>query len=172
MKNKKVIISIVFAAAIFSAAGVFYAKKDKPEIKIPQSWQEMRELADSNDFKALDEKTRRDVMRKSMEQQFDTTLNGYFALAEKDRAAYLDEVIDRMGQMREQWQRRRDPNDNRAERERPQRERRAPSAERMRQRTESMDPEKLAKMAEFMQAMQKRMGERGIQGGFGPGGRR
>jgi len=174
MKNKKVIISIVFAVAIFSAAGVFFAKKekDKPEVKIPQNWQDMRELADSNDFKALDEQTRRNVMRKSMRQQFDTTLNDYFALAEKDRAAYLDDVIDRMGQMRQQWQRRRDQNNNRdAQQQRPQKERRAPSAERMRERTESMDPQKLAKMAEFMQAMQKRMSERGIQGGFGRGGR-
>ena len=178
MKNKKVIISIVLTVAIISVAGVFYAKKDKPAIKVPQSMEEMRDFADSNEFKALDGKTRREVMHKAMEQQMDTTLTEYFALAEKDRTAYLDEVIDRMGQMRQQWRERRDPNSNRDERERPQGERRAPSAERMRQRTESMDPQKLAKMAEFMKAMQKRMGERGIQGGGpgggfgGPGGRR
>ncbi|MCK4886344.1 MAG: hypothetical protein KAS96_03090 [Planctomycetes bacterium] len=163
MKNKKIIISIILAIVILSVAGGFYAKSSKQEIKLPQSPEELREFADSNDFKAMDEKTRREVMRKSMQQQFDNTLNEYFALEEKDKSAYLDDVIDRMGQMRARWRSRR----NRDNEDGQQRPRRMPSAERMRERTESMDPERLARMVEFMKAMQKRMGERGIESGFG-----
>jgi len=167
MKNKKIVISVVLAVVVISVAGAFYAKGSKPEIKIPQSREEMRALADSNDFKAMDRKARRSVMRKSMQQQFDNTLTEYFALQGKDRTAYLDDIIDRMGQMRQQWRKRRGQDKKQSE----QRPRRTPSAERMRERTESMEPERLARMAEFMNAMQKRMKDRGIKGGFGPGGR-
>lgn len=168
MKNKKVIISIILAVVVLSVAGGLYLRKaDKPEIKVPQSPEEMIKLADSNEFKAMDEDAKRDVMRKSMQQQFDSTINEYFALPEKDRTAYLDEVIDKIGQMRDQWSKRRPNQDSDL-----QRPRRTPSAERMRERTESMDPERLAKMAEFMQAMQKRMEKRGIESGFEHSGRR
>jgi len=176
MKNKKVIISIILTVAILSAAGVFYAKGGKQDIKVPQSPEDMRAFMDSNDFKAMDEESRKEFMhkameehRKVMEEHMNKQLDEYFALPIKDRTAYLDEAINRMEQMRNQWRDRRGSDKKDGEQRPPREARKAPSAEKMRERTESMDPQRLAQMAEFMKAMHERMEERGIKGG-GPGG--
>ncbi len=130
----------------------------------------------------------------------DARIDKYFALPPEEKTAYLDNLIDRMQEMRaageERRRERREPaarstSDpaaaSHSETSQPPtaeganapggiqtQERRGPgerfSPQRIKERIESTPPEDQAKRAEFFKAFRKRMEERGIQFPRGPGG--
>jgi hypothetical protein len=156
-----------------------------------QEPQEIMAYMDSAEFKQVSPREQfmymREGGRKVMEYQMET----YFSLPdEQQKTAYLDSMIDRMQaqragfeQMRQQMPpRRRDanePNDpNQLARQQRARQRQAqaggrrtPNPSRMRARSERGTALQRAQREQFRLAMQKRMQERGITFGPGPGGR-
>lgn len=95
----------------------------------------------------------RPMFRQRMEQRIDA----FFALPEEQRDAYLDDMIDRMQEMRN----RRPRDAGRGDRQ--GRRGGGFTPERMKQRLENTPPDRRAKMAEFFRAMRQRMEDRGIE---------
>jgi hypothetical protein len=110
-----------------------------------------------------------------MEKEIDQ----YFELPAEQRTAYLDEMIDRHEQFRQQMRNRRPPdngNDRSREAGADDRQRRRPGGrgrhwtpERHKQMLKHISGERRAKFSEFMEAMRKRRQERGLPERRGPG---
>ncbi len=127
------------------------------------------------------------LFRKVME----TRIEKYFEMPEKEKTAYLDEMIDRFEEMRKARDERRKEREaaaaaaaegegeaaNQPAAERPDAERRRHgrrgfTPERMRSMIENTPPETRARFVEFMLDMRARREERGLPAGRGPGGGR
>lgn len=107
-------------------------------------------------------RTLRQNMRPMFHNMMEDRVNKYFELPQEQREAYLDEMIDRMQEMRRNHQanrRNRDANQS------GQQRRRGISPERFKNRIEKSSPEDRAKRVEFMKAMRERMKKRGISFG-------
>lgn len=145
----------------------------------------------SDEFNNLDRDARRAAARQAMRQMMAGRAKEYSDLPSEERIAYLDKVIDTMQSRRREFEsmrggfggRRGGPESIRREFEgrreqaqfrsdaqsdqRPPRWRRGQrgrrrSPERMRARTEFVDPKTRAQMAKFREALRQRMRERGI----------
>ncbi|MBN1554382.1 MAG: hypothetical protein JXA11_06530 [Phycisphaerae bacterium] len=101
-----------------------------------------------------------------MEQE----INRYFDLPPEQRTAYLDEMIDRHEQRRQEWRNRRPPREDRAENNQADNQRRRDrggrrghwSPERRKRMLERIPGEQRARHMEFREAMRKRRQERGL----------
>jgi hypothetical protein len=196
-KNKTIlIVTIVLIAgtAIATTLAVrHYSKRDFSKM----TPQQIRQYMDSNEFRDANEDKRREVfeqMRDAGEARMEKQVNEYAALSSDDaKTVYLDKIIDEMQARRAEFMAR-DANDgngppdpNRFRRFGPQdpngqrrqmagqRQFRQPNPSRMRERSERISTDTRVKMMQFGRDMQKRMQERGIQGGGrggfgGPGG--
>lgn len=118
-------------------------------------------------------------LRRYWRYQMQRTVDGYFALPEDQREAYLDRVIDEMEQFREAMRQRRPEGDqNRREdmRRRWERmsrdERKNLVRDRWRERIEEGTPEQRAKMSAFFRALANRRAQRGLGTMWGGRGRR
>ena len=160
MKNKKIIISIILVFVILSVAALFYANGTKQDVKIPKSQEELFTFIDSDDFKAMDDKTKKAVVGKAIQQYWNRTVDEYFATDEKDRDAYLDNVIETMEQTKKIWGERKKQENKPANKQAQQRPKKILNAEGLRQKDESADPVRLARMSEFKKAIMERMGKR------------
>jgi hypothetical protein len=148
-----------------------------------QSYDDIMAYRNSDKFKKLSQREQMMYTMMSGRQVMEHNVETYFNLPKEQKTAYLDKVIDEMQQMRPNFEqmrrdnpRRRDANDvndpNRAAR-RAAREAQMNNPSRARSMRERGNPEQRAKQMQFMQAMQKRMQQRGIsmpRFGGGPGG--
>lgn len=148
-----------------------------------QKPQEIMAYMDSTEFKKLAPRKQFEYMREGGRQVMEYQMETYFSLPdEKQKTAYLDQMIDRMQaqranfeQMRGQMPRRQrdanEPNDpDRPQRQAGQAGGRTRTASGMRARSERGTALQRAKCDAFMTAMRKRMQHRGISMP-GPGGR-
>ncbi|MEN6384427.1 MAG: hypothetical protein ABFD79_04450 [Phycisphaerales bacterium] len=140
-----------------------------------QSYEKIMAYRNSDKFNRLSPQEQMRYMGASMRTVMDHHVETYYTLPEEKKTAYLDSLIDEMQaqrakfeQMRNQFprpQRPRDGNDvndpNRAAR-RAERMAQRNNPSNARARREQGNPEERAKQMQFMQAMQKRMKERGI----------
>lgn len=130
----------------------------------------------------LDESQRRQLrqnVRPLMEQEFERRIDEYFALPAEQQAGYLDEQIDQMLAIREQFRARRAQraatrpartqptgeasSDGDSNRRRSGGRHRGPSAQRLKRRIEHTSPQRRAKFLAYMKAMRERMEQRGIE---------
>jgi hypothetical protein len=109
-------------------------------------------------------------------------MNAYFELPKKEKAAYLDDMIDRMQAGREARAERRRERAEAAEANadagaapaatanrtrRPSGHGRRFTPERMKRRIETSEPEDRARFVQFMKDFRKRAAERGVEMGHG-----
>ncbi len=112
----------------------------------------------------------RSVWESAMRERMDQY---YAATTDEDRTAILDQQIDEFEQRRKEWEQRRKA-DEKEEVERADREQRGPgmfgpqSKDERKERSESRNPDQMARQMAYFAAMSKRMGERGIKAPFGP----
>ena len=132
---------------------------------------------DGDEFKRLSSREQFDYMRAGGQKVMEYQMETYFSLPdEQHKTALLDNIIDRMQAQRanfERMPRRRDvnePNDPNRPQVGPPGGRRNFTPANMRARSERGTPSQRAQRTAFMQAMQKRMLQRGISMP-GPGGR-
>ncbi len=119
---------------------------------------QIRAYLNSDEFKNLDGQARRDARRRAFRQVMDYRANEYFNQPVEKQTVYLDKIIGEMENRRREFEpRRRDPNDPNSRQQRRQ----ARSAENMRARMESVDPETRAKRAAFREALRLRRQRRG-----------
>jgi hypothetical protein len=187
MKVKRKTIIIVLAAG-FSVAAVSTVWLAARQPSVPDfSDKKLDEIADylrSDEFREMDRGTRRASIREAMGQMMASRAKEYCELPAQEQTAYLDEVIDSMQTRRREIEGRREDYESRrrefeARREQTQarsdaqdggqrrrwqgrRRGRRRSAERMRLRTEFIDPKVRAQRAKFREALRERMRERGI----------
>jgi hypothetical protein len=204
--RKKIIIIIVVSAFVcLSASGGLYymfkgssnedtrdnfgrPRREWNDSNLPnpnkQKPQEIMAYMDSAEFKKLSSREQFMYMREGGRQVMEYQMDTYFSLPEeKQKTAYLDQIIDRMQsqragfeQMRQQMPPRRPPDANDPNMQhRRQRAQQAQGGRRanpsgMRARSERGTPEQRAQRTQFMEDMSKRMQQRGITMP-GPGGR-
>lgn len=203
--NRKKIVIIAVIAVVFclsASGGLYYMfkgssdrtdelgrrRRDWRDANLPnpdkQKPQEIMAYMDSAEFKKLAPRKQFEYMRQGGRQVMEYQMETYFSLGdEKQKTAYLDQMIDRMQaertnfeQMRGQMPRRQrdanEPNDpNRPSRRQAQAGgRRTQTASGMRARSERGTALQRAQRDAFMTAMRKRMQQRGITTP-GPGGR-
>lgn len=129
----------------------------------------------------------RENMRTVFEERLDNNINEYFTASEEDKTVVLDRQIDEFQKQMEEWRgqmeemrkereaRRaeREKNGEKADDERDEGARRwagPQTREERKARSESNNPDKMAKRFAYFNAAQKRMTERGIETPFGRGG--
>jgi hypothetical protein len=149
-----------------------------------QTAQQILAYMDSAAFRQLTGRQQFEYMRagggKVMEYQMET----YFSLSDdKQKTAYLDQIIDRMQAMRQQLPPRRPDDANRPPRRRDANEPNDPNRSQWRQfaaratpsnmraRSERGTPLQRAQRQAFFEALRQRMQQRGINPPTGPGGR-
>ena len=140
-----------------------------------QTVQEIMDFRNSDKFRQLSQREQFMYTMASGRQVMEYQMETYFTLPKEEKTAYLDKIIDLMQaqragfeQMRQQRPRR-DANDPNMQRRRDRANqqngaggRRTPNPSRMRARSERGTPEQRAQRTAFMEAIQKRMQERGI----------
>lgn len=187
--------------AVWAVAGNHADKK--PTVEIPQQfavdnlkkmepgpgmWDQMRELRDRKDLTDEQRDQIRDNMRSVMEARFKERIDEYYSAKGEDKKKILDKHIDEMQKFREQMEARRNQEGNQAggppggdrprgDGDRGQGGRGGPgggSREQRMTRTQSRNPDQMAKRMAYMAAVNERMKERGMQpfGGGGPRGPR
>ena len=197
-KKSKAILIVTVALAASAAVAVPIAVRhfSKPDFS-KMNPRQIREYFDSNQFRDANEDTRRQMREQigeAMRARMESEVKGYFALAEEDRTAYLDKIIDGMQARRAEFLAGRDANGPPPDANGPpgfgpspdangfrrfsqqgagqQRQFRRPDPARMRARSERVSAQTRVQMMQFRRAMRERMQERGIQGPMmGPGGR-
>jgi hypothetical protein len=129
----------------------------------------------------------RENMRTVFEEQMDKNVNEYFTAPEEEKVAVLDRQIDEFQKQMEGWraqmeemrkerearQAEREKNGEKPDGERDGGERRwggPQTREERKARSESNNPDKMAKRFAYFSAAHKRMTERGIEMPFGRGG--
>jgi len=144
-------------------------------------WETAREARQRED---LTEEQRRELgrnMREVVRTAMNERVDAYFNAPEDQKVALLDAQIDQFVAMRQEWEKERQnrPGANEGEPNRGPRDREGfqmPSQEERKSRSESRNPDQMARQMAYFSAMQQRAKERGIQmpgrgpGGFGPGG--
>lgn len=186
--------------AVWAVAGSHSEKK--PTVEIPQQyavdnlkkmepgpgmWDQMRELRDRKDLTDEQRDQIRDNIRSVMEARMKERVDEYYAAKGEDKKKILDKHIDEMQKFREEMEARRKQEGNQAggpPGDRPRGEgdrgpggRGGPgggSREQRMTRTQSRNPDQMAKRMAYMAAVAERMKERGIEappfGGRGPRG--
>ena len=181
-KKKVIIISAALAALCITAAAVtwvtFSGRKKLPDFA-GKNRQDVINYLQSEEFRKLDQRTRRDLGRQAFGQLMADTARQYCELPPQEKVAYLDKIIDDMETRRKEFaadgnnpfrRRFRDPNDPNGPSQQRRRPRIAP--EQMRARMESIDSTTRAQMTEFMIAMRERRQQRGLNNRpWGRGGR-
>lgn len=154
------------------------ALKAKAETNPGEVFDSMRAAMDRKDLTDEQRDAIRDNMRKVMEEQMDKRLDEFFtASTDDEKKVVLDRHIDEWERMRKEREAkeadRPPPTQEERDRWRRAREGRTPPTQAERKsRSESRNPDQMARRMAYFQAMQNRMKERGIQTpGFGPGGR-
>jgi hypothetical protein len=111
----------------------------------------------------------REVMRATMAQRVDE----YFDAPEEDKTTVLDRHIDEFLARMAEWEKARSerPELSEEERERMQNTFPPPTQEQRKARSESIDPDRMARAMAYFSAVRSRMGERGIKMPSRPGGR-
>ena len=118
-----------------------------------------------------------DAMHESMETRIDSQVEEYYAAPPEEKERVLDKQIDRL---QEEMKRREAEHEREAgaDRERdhgptsrPHRDFGSMSPQERKTRSETRSPDQMARRMAYFAAMRARMGQRGIQGPFGPGGR-
>jgi hypothetical protein len=99
-KKRKTILIITIALAAGMAIAVPIAVRhfSKPDFS-KMNPRQIREYFDSNQFRDANEDTRRQMgeqIGEAMRARMTAEVKGYFALAEENRTAYLDKIIDGM----------------------------------------------------------------------------
>ncbi|MGB8226277.1 MAG: hypothetical protein WCE45_05360 [Sedimentisphaerales bacterium] len=203
--NRKKIMIIAVIAVVFclsASGGLYYMLKGSSQDRTDafgrrrREWrdanlpnpdkqkpQEIMAYMDSAEFKKLAPRKQFEYMRQGGQQVMEYQMETYFSLPdEKQKTAYLDQIIDRMQNQRANFRppdangpRRfrdaNDPNDpNRPSRRQGQAGGRTRTASSMRARSERGMPLQQAQREQFRAAMRKRMQQRGITMP-GPGGR-
>lgn len=125
----------------------------------------------------------RHKMREAFEARMDARTDEYFNAAEDERAVVLDQHIDEMLKEQEEREARRKERDEREGQAPPPEDRGAGPTSRpgrgprdmtpqeRKTRSETRNPDQMARRMAYFQAMQARMAARGIQPPHGPGGR-
>lgn len=143
----------------------------------PAMWDQMRELRDRKDLTDEQRDQIRDNMRQAMETRWKERVDEYFAAKGDDKKKVLDKHIDEFQKMREEMEARRKQQENQAggppEGDRPRGEgdrgqggrggRGEGSKERRMTRTQSRNPDQMARRMAYSAAIAERMKERGIQ---------
>jgi len=203
-RKKLVIIIVISVVVCLSASGGLYymfkgssdrtdefgrRRRDWRDANLPnpdkQKPQEIMAYMDSAEFKKLAPRKQFEYMRQGGRQVMEYQMETYFSLPdEKQKTAYLDQMIDRMHAQRASFEQMRgdangprrfrdanEPNDpNRPSRRQAQAGGRTRTASGMRARSERGTALQRAQRDAFMTAMRKRMQQRGITTP-GPGGR-
>ena len=173
--NKKIIITVCTAAAVASSVLAFHYSHTTPDLasKTPE---QIRRYFDSNEFRNLDERTRRERIGNIMQAVMTKRAEDYCALPAEKQIAYLDKIIDDMESRRNQspfggirpdgnrppFFGGMPPDGNRPGRRQQGQLRRRPSAANMRARSEQTSAQTRLNMAIFRRDMRKRMEQRGI----------
>lgn len=125
----------------------------------------------------------RHKMREAFEARMDARTDEYFNASEDERAVVLDQHIDEMLKEQEEREARRKERDEREGQppppedpgagptSRPGRGPRDMTPQERKTRSETRNPDQMARRMAYFQAMQARMAARGIQPPHGPGGR-
>jgi hypothetical protein len=96
-KSKTIlIVTIVLAAGMAIAVPIAVRHFSKPDFS-KMNPRQIREYFDSNQFRDANEDTRRQMgeqIGEAMRARMESEVKGYFALAEENRTAYLDKIID------------------------------------------------------------------------------
>ena len=161
------------------------ALKKQAEQDPGTAFRAMRDIRDRQDLTEEQQRQAADNARRVMEQQMDKNLDEYYAAAsEEERLVVLDRQIDdwveRMKKMREEWEKERQEREARGEKEdeNEQRERGRrmwggpQTRDERKVRSESRSPDSQARRMAYFQMAHKRMTERGIEMPFGPRGGR
>lgn len=202
-KKKIAIIAAAVAVVVLSASGGLYftlkggdetdefgRRRRWNDANMPnpdkQSAKQIIDFRNSERYKKLSQREQMMYTMASGRKLMDYHIDTYFTLPKEQQTQYIDKLIDEMQSMRgnfEQMRRerpRRDANDPNRQARQSERAARRANPSNARARGESGTPLQRAQRSQFMQAMQKRMQQRGISmpgggpGGFGggrPGGR-
>lgn len=143
-------------------------------------FEKLRDAADRED---LTDEQRRQIgrnMRETMQAIMNQRMDEYFNAPEEEKVAILDRHIDSWQAQMDRWQREREEAEKRGEnpderfRERFGGGQQQPTQEERKARSESRNPDQMARAMSYFMAAQKRMTERGMKmpawGGRGPGG--
>jgi hypothetical protein len=147
------------------------------QVEPAKLWEEMRKPG-------LSDKEREELghkMHEARQAEMDARMKDYFKASDGEKQAILDKQIDEFEKQRKEWEERRKQEEERraAAGEKPDdgptsrpahdwRQQQSTPEER-KARSESRDPDKMAKQMAYFAALQARMKERGIQMPFGPG---
>lgn len=138
----------------------------------------MREQSDLTD-------EQRQELRRNMRTVFTSMMTGrldeYFAAAPDEQDEVLDRHIDEMQERMKKWREQRESaeadrqkegdGDRENWRERMRERRANETSEQRKTRSESRDPDQMARRMAYFQAVRSRMSERGIESSWGRGGR-
>lgn len=93
--NKKIIITVCATVAVASSVLAFHYSHTTSDLasKTPE---QLRQYFDSNEFRNLDERTRRERFGNIMREAMTKRVNEYCALPAEKQIAYLDKIIDNM----------------------------------------------------------------------------
>jgi hypothetical protein len=112
-KSKTILIAtVVLAAGMAIAVPIAVRHFSKPDFS-KMNPRQIREYFDSNQFRDANEDTRRQMgeqIGEAMRARMESQVKGYFALAEENRTAYLDKIIDEMQARRAEFLAGRDAN--------------------------------------------------------------
>src|SRR5262249_35277006 len=138
----------------------------------PQSFDAIRQAMDNKDLTDAQRDQIRDNMRKVWEERMNSNINEYYAASGDEKKKVLDKHIDEMQKFMEERRKR----DEKMTEEERQKERdrwrnggpggpggQGPSREQRMARSQSRNPDRMAKFMGYTAAMQERMKERGIQ---------
>jgi len=149
----------------------------KAESADPQKLREtMHATMERTDLTDAQREEVRRRMREVWEAHLDQRMQEYFAAAVAEKQAILDRQIDEMqNEMKEREARRAEMEREHAQRERDPNHPRRPdvasmSPQERKTRSESRNPDAMARRMAYFQALRARATERGIQMPFGPGG--
>jgi len=96
-KSKTIlIVTVVLAAGMAIAVPIAVRHFSKPDFS-KMNPRQIREYFDSNQFRDANEDTKRQMgeqIGEAMRARMESEVKGYFALAEENRTAYLDKIID------------------------------------------------------------------------------
>jgi hypothetical protein len=96
-KNKTIlIVTVALAASAAVAVPIAVWHYSEPNFS-KMTPRQIREYFDSNQFRDANENTRRQMgeqIGEAMRARMESEVKGYFALAEENRTAYLDKIID------------------------------------------------------------------------------
>ena len=140
-----------------------------------QKPQEIMAYMDSDDFKQLSSEQRMRYFRSSGQKVMQYQIDTYFLLPEEEKTKHLDNMIDRMQEMRQEMGKRRNsrqapqserqsnPDRQRLQNRQDSRNNRRRDPSRMRAGSERGTPQRRAQHRQFIQALTNRAEQRGIQ---------